>query len=302
MKSRLPFFLPFVAAALLAACGNGDHSADAYGHFEAREVVVSAETNGVLERFDVDEGVKLAQGEVVGWIDTTAAHLRRVQLDAQIAAVRARRPSIQAQIYVFEEQRQTAAAELARFRRLLEQGAATGKQVDDLEAQLRLLERQLEAQRTQFTGLDAEIRALQAQQTTIDDQIERSRLVNPISGTVLRTYVEANELAAVGKPLYNIAATDTLDLRVYVSGADLAKVRLGTAAKVTYDGANGLQSVTGTVSRVSDQAEFTPKVIQTREERTALVYAVVLRVPNDGSLKIGMPGEVVFEAAGRDPQ
>lgn len=301
MKSYSPVFIPFLAAVLLGACGGDKNAADAYGHFEAREVVISAESNGVLERFDIEEGAPLAQGAVVGWIDTTAVHLRRVQLDAQIAAVRARRPSIQAQVRVLDEQRQTAADELARFRRLLGQGAATAKQVDDMDAQLRLTERQREAQQTQFAGLDAEIRALQAQQATIDDQIKRSVIVNPISGTVLRRYAEAKELAAAGKPLYSIAAVDTLDLRVYVGAADLAKVRLGAAARVTFDGVGGLQSVYGTVSRVADQAEFTPKVIQTRAERTALVYAVLLRVPNDGRLKIGMPGEVVFDETGREP-
>jgi len=280
----------------MAGCQNEKDVADAYGHFESNAVSVSSERAGILVEYTVREGDKLEPGQIVGLVDTSLLDLQRAQLLTKMEAVRSKIPTIQAQSAVIEEQITTLNNEISRFRNLLERGAATAKQVDDLESQKRVAERQIDLHASSKRSLEVEIRAMTTELKMIDDQVQRSIIRNPISGVVLHTYAERHEMTAPGKPLYSIANLDTLDVRVYVAGDQLSSLQPGMPVTVSYDVANGqMESVPGVVSRISPQAEFTPKFLQTRDERTSMVYAVLLKVGNNGKLNIGMPAEVTFK-------
>lgn len=292
---RLQVFL-LATASIVGACSSGDERSDAYGNFEATEVLVASETAGRLIRFPVREGDQLAAGVEVALVDTAQIVLRLDQLTAQKTAVRSRLGSVAAQVEVLEEQRRVAEHEKTRIDGLVAAGAATTKQQDDVDGQLAVLDRQIRSIRTQNAPIFAEVDVLETQAALLQDQVTRSRVVNPVAGTVLATYAEESELTAPGKPLYRIARLDTLTLRAYVSGAQLPHVALGQAVTVLVDEDDETnRSLEGTVTWVASEAEFTPKPIQTKEERVSLVYAIKVRVPNpDGALKIGMPGEVRF--------
>ncbi len=293
----LPALLALLAAVLLGACGGEDHPSDAYGTFEATEVTVSARTPGELVRFAPDEGMRLRADESVGQIDTVALALRRRQLVAQRASVRAKSGGVVAQIDVLHAQRKVAERDLERIEHMVKDEAATQKQLDDVRGQIDVLDRQIEQIRTQNASIVGEVDALDAQIAQIDYQLSESTIVNPVNGTVLDTYVEPHELAAQGRPLYDIADLDTMYLRAWISGNQLASVRVGQSVTVLCDdGHGGIAERPGTISWIASEAEFTPKLIQTREERVNLVYAMRIRVANaDGTLKIGMPGEVRFQ-------
>jgi len=294
MKSH-HILIVLIAPLLIMSCNRTKSEADAYGHFEVRETVISAERSGTILNLTLKEGLIIDAGSIVGTIDTMALTIQRGQLTAQLAAVRAKLPQIQAQKLVYDEQIRTATTELNRFKNLVANGAASQKQVDDIESQLRLIDVQKAVLDRNTQSIQAELNALASQMLTIDDQIQKSIIVNPIRGTVLRQYAQQYELANIGKPIYSIANLDTLDLRVYVTGDQLSQVQPGVMVFVDYDGGSStIETVNGIVSRIADQAEFTPKFLQTREERTSLVYAVVVRVANNGKLNIGMPAEVRF--------
>ncbi|MCA1803096.1 MAG: HlyD family efflux transporter periplasmic adaptor subunit [Rhodothermaceae bacterium] len=257
---------------------------------------MTPEVGGRLLHFTVQEGERLEAGQAAAQIDTTQAHLERMQLVAQREAVRSRLVTIRAQEAVYREQIAVATRELERTERMLAGNAATQKQYDDLSGQIRILERQLESVDAQRANVNAEMASIEAGIARIEDRIARSSITNPVAGTVLARYAEAFELVAAGRPLYRIADLETMFLRVFVSGTQLQEVKIGAAVRVLIDGADGsLQELPGEVSWISDKAEFTPRIIQTREERVNLVYAIKIRVRNpDGQIKIGMPGEVVF--------
>lgn len=282
-------------AVVLAGCSSAEKS-DAYGQFEATETTVSAEATGKLLHFDVEEGMDLEAAQPVGQIDTAKLTLQRDELQARIEAVEARIVNINAQVEVQQSELETAETDLERIRNLAKDGAATRKQLDDAQARVRTIRRQIHAQQTQKQSVRAEINALQAQLAQLEDRIEDARIVNPVRGTVLVSFAEPFEMVQSGQPLYRIAGLDTLVLRVYVSGAQLPGVKLGQEVQVLVDkNAEENGSLTGRVSWIASQAEFTPQQIQTKEERVTQVYAVKVRVPNpDGILKIGMPGEVNF--------
>jgi HlyD family secretion protein len=299
MKSTaiVPILITLIVFSL-AGCGDGDSVSDAYGTFEATEINVTPEVGGRLLHFDVQEGEKLEAGQAAAQIDTVQAHLERMQLRAQRAAVRSRLVTVRAQEAVYREQIAVATRELERTERMLAGNAATQKQYDDISGQIRILERQLESVDAQRANVNAEMESIDAGIARIEDRIARSAIVNPVAGTVLARYAEAQELVAAGRPLYRIADLETMYLRVFVSGNQLPDVTIGAQVRVLIDGEDGsLQELPGEVSWISDKAEFTPRIIQTREERVNLVYAVKIRVPNpDGQIKIGMPGEVVFSS------
>lgn len=286
-----------VSALLIGACGNRTDLADAYGNFESDEITVSAETSGRLIRFDVEEGDVLGAGAQVALVDTVQLDLQRMQLLAQRNAIGARAPGIVAQIDVLEEQRRLAERERERILNLLADGAATQKQLDDIEGQIEVLGRQIASVRTQNAPLSAELSVVDAQLRQVEDRIKRSRVVNPVGGTVLLTYAEQHELVGTGQPLYKIARLDTVTLRAYVSGAQLSALRYGQEVAVEIDeDATTNTRLAGVITWISAQAEFTPKLIQTKEERVNLVYAFKVRVPNPhGAVKLGMPGEVWLE-------
>lgn len=285
-----------ILALVVSACGSSHDSSDAFGNFEATETVISSEAAGRLLEFKADEGRRLEAGAVVAVVDTTQLVLKRAALRAQRHASASRVEGVLAQLELLQERQQIAARELRRFENLVRQDAAAAKQVDEINDQIRVLEREMSAVRTQLGTIRGEIEAVDAQIAQVDDQIARSVVINPVSGVVLTTYAEPYELAMQGKPLYRIADLDTLVLRAYVSGGQLPSVRLGAeVAVIVDDSADEVRTLPGSVSWIASDAEFTPRFIQTREERVNLVYAVKVRVPNlDGRLKIGMPGEVRF--------
>lgn len=287
----------------LSACGNGE-TADAYGNFEAEEVVVAAETQGQIERLDALEGRVLATGEVIGLVDTTQLALERSQLEAQRRALAAQRREAERQADALEVQREIAARSWERSERLFAQQAATVAQRDAAEREARVLTAQAAAARATSERVAAEAAALEARLAAVADRLRRARLENPVAGTVLALYARAGEVVQPGQPLYRIANLDTLTLRVYVSGPQLTAFAIGERVTVHVDGADGrLLAREGTITWVSSRSEFTPTPVQTRDQRADLVYAVKVRVANgDGALKIGMPGDVTLgtrAAAGR---
>ena len=281
---------------LLLACQADNDTADAYGNFEAETVIVSAETPGKILELNVDKGDKIEAGYSAALIDTVQLHLQLLQLDAQQTAVLTKRQSIQSQIAVFEEQKTNLKINEKRIQKMLKDGAATQKQLDDIQGQISVIDKQIANTKTQFTLISKEQEVLEAQKASVADQLSRCYIKSPVSGTILETYAEQGELTTSGKALFKIADISELELKVYVSGAQLPHVKLGQQIDVIVDqNATENQHFTGTITWISSEAEFTPKIIQTKEERVKLVYAVKVTVKNNGTLKIGMPGEVRWQ-------
>ncbi|MDX9771971.1 MAG: HlyD family efflux transporter periplasmic adaptor subunit [Bacteroidales bacterium] len=280
---------------LIAGCGRGGSDADAWGTFEADEVIISSETTGRIVLMDVTEGTLVAGGAVIAVTDTTMAVLQRAELDAVTAQAQARLAGIAAQDAVIHQQMDNLSVNVERTRRMLADGAATGKQLDDLTGQMEVLRRQSEANNTQRRAVAAEQQGVAAKRALLNEQIARSTVRAPYEATVIQKYASAWEITAAGKPLVKLADMKTMKLKVWVSGAQLAEVNTGAKCTVrTDDGVKGFRELTGTITHVSEKAEFTPKIIQTKEERVTLVYAVTIEVVNDGSIKSGMPGEAIF--------
>lgn len=287
-------YLLFIFTMLFASCNNKE-TADAYGNFEATETTISAEANGRIVQFGVQEGAVLQAGDIVGLIDTTDLHLKRNQLVAQRAAVASKRENLYAQVAVYQQQQENLAKDRQRIANMLLEEAATPKQMDDVEGAIAVAGRQISAIQSQQSALNGELSAMDAQIAQVEQNISRCYLTNPVSGTILARFAEQGEVTAFGKPLYKIADLSVMELRVYISGRMLSSIKIGQTAKVFIDDEkDALRELSGEVVWVSPTAEFTPKIIQTREERVNLVYAVKLSVQNDGSLKIAMPAEVVF--------
>ena len=267
---------------------------DAYGNVEATEVVVGAQSSGQLEAFTPAEGNKIAAGETVAVVDTSALVLQLQQIEAQRGVSGSRVNEVNKQIGVLEAQRAVAERTYARTKRLFDQQAATAQQLDAADRDLRTLSAQIEQARAQRQTATVDVSSSDARVAQIRDQLRKSRVTNPVSGTVLTTFVKAGEFVQTGQPLYKIANLDTLELRAYVSEPQLAQVKVGQQVQVSIDtGSASRRAIPGTVSWISSQAEFTPTPIETRDERTNLVYAIKVRVPNaNGVLKIGMPADV----------
>ena len=290
-----------VITAVMVSCDRNKSKRDASGIFEATEVIISAEASGKVEVFDLKEGDRLAQGQQVGYIDSIQLYLRKMQLLAAQKAVVARRPDIAKQIAATKEQIDKAKLEKARVENLFKNDAATQKQVDDADSQLRVLESTLAAQMNSLTtsvnSLDEEGASFRIQIEQVNDYLTKCRIINPVEGTVLSKYTQEKEIVATGKPLYKIADTRIMFLRAYVVSGQLEKVSVGQEATVFValrDGSS--KNYPGKVTWISDKAEFTPKTIQTQDERQNLVYAVKIEVANtDGLIKIGMYGDVNFE-------
>jgi HlyD family secretion protein len=292
---KLSYSLVVISAFLFSCNGNHDKS-DAYGNFEATEIIISAEMNGRILSFDVQEGHELIAGQKIGQIDTTDLYLKIEQLKAQKKAIATRSPGVAAQIEVQLQQKANLEIEKARIDNLFKDKAATQKQVDDIEGALDLVDRQIASIKTQQSGIFEEMEVVQKQIAVTQEAINKCRIINPSKGTVLVKYAQAGELALPGKSLYKLADLSQMELRVYVSGDQLPDIKIGQRVQVLLDkDSKTNQEIEGTVSWISQKAEFTPKIIQTKEERVNLVYAVKILVPNDGRIKISMPGEVIFE-------
>ena len=285
---------------LFASCSNKEKNYDASGSFEADEIIISSEANGTIKLLQIEEGQSLKSGEFIGYIDSIQLYLKKKQLLAQIKAALSKKPNIDTQIAALEEQIKTSEKEQQRISKLVKADAATTKQLDDINANIVVLKKQLLAQKSTLAifseGINQETAPINFQIEQVNDQIRRCQIINPIKGTVLTKYVSANEIAAIGKPLYKIANLSVMVLRVYISGNQLSQIKLNQKVKVkTDDGNGGFKETQGQVIWINDKAEFTPKTIQTKDERANLVYAVKVKVNNDGSYKIGMYGEISFQ-------
>ena len=281
-----------------AACSN-ESTFDASGSFEAVEVIISAEATGTLKEFAVEEGQTLQSSQYIGYVDSIQLYLRKKQMESQMTALLAKKPDIAVQIAALQEQLKTAEIEQKRVANLVKSEAATTKQLDDINAQIEIIKKQIAAQKSTLVissdGINKDIQPLQIQVEQLDDQLRKCRIVNPINGTVITKYAEQNEMAVTGKALYKIADLSTIILRVYVSGDQLSLVKLNQKVKVhTDDGSGGFREDEGTITWISDKAEFTPKTIQTKDERANMVYAMKIKLKNNGTYKIGMFGEISF--------
>ncbi len=297
----------------LTACNSGNGNADASGTFEANEVIVSTELSGKLTRFSVEEGQTIAKDSAVGTVDAANISLQKEQVEANIAALGEKTTDVSPQVRMLENQLAVQQSQLdnflheqARIQNLLRQDAATGKQLDDINAQIDVAKRnmsvtrqQINVQRnnvaTQNRSILSEGKPLAKRAAQLEDQLKKATIINPAAGTVITKYAEEGEITSAGKALYKIADLSTMTLRAYITGTQLPQVKPGQAVKVLVDDGNKkYKEFPGTISWISDKAEFTPKTIQTRDERANLVYAIKIKVKNDGYLKIGMYGEVKF--------
>lgn len=300
MKRLNSYTLIATALLSLAACNRGDGDFDATGTFEATEILVSSEANGKIMELNIEEGDRLDAGALIGYVDSTQLYLKKMQLSAGLRSVDIRKPDIRKQIAALEQQIATARTEQQRMENLVKAKAGNQKQVDDIVNNIKYLQKQLDAQYSTLNkttgGADAEAEGILYQIMQLDDQLQKSRIVNPQAGTVLVKYAEPGEVTAAGKPLYKIADTDLLYLRAYITSDQLSTLKQGQTVRVFADyGENDRREYPGTITWISDKSEFTPKGIQTKDERANLVYAIKIAVKNDGYLKIGQYGDTVFE-------
>lgn len=280
----------------LISCKNSNEKADGYGNFEATEITVSAENNGKLLVFNINEGETVEKGTFVALIDTVALSLKREQLVNSKKVISSKSSGVLSQISVLNAQLKTARINKDRAENLLKDNAGTQKQVDDVNGEINVIKQRIRSIESQNSSVVSELKSIDIQIRQIEDQLLKSKVINPIKGTVLVQYAEENEITSFGKPLYKIADLSTMQLRVYISETQLSSIKIGQSVTVKIDTQDAMKSYTGTVSWVASTSEFTPKIIQTKEERVALVYAVKIDVANDGSLKIGMPAEMWLTA------
>ena len=301
-KMKWRYFLPVLAGAVLVtavSCKDTDGSNDASGTFEATEVMVSSEASGRIMALDIHEGGVLKAGQGCGLVDTLQLYLQKRQLEAGVEAALSRRRDVETQTAYIKEQIEVNRREADRVRNLIAADAANTKQLDDITSSIKLLETQLAATEADIeqnnTIAEAEAASYRAQIAQVDESLRRCRITSPIDGTVLVKYAEAGELTAAGKPLFKIADLSRMNLRAYITSSQLTSVRIGQKVRVFADsGEDGVREYEGTVSWISDQSEFTPKTIQTRDERANLVYAIKVSFINDGYVKIGMYGDLKF--------
>ena len=287
--------ITLITSLILMSCGKEEKSADAYGNFEATEVIISSEANGKLLDFKITYGQNLKMGDYAGVIDTVQLSLKLQQLMAQQQSIKLKFKNIISQADVYKEQFNALIVEKKRTEKLIADSAVPSRQLDDINGKINVTQSQINSINTQNETVFTELESSHKQILQIQDQIDNSYIINPINGTVLETYIEPNEMAVIGKPLYKIADLSNMDLKIYVDGAQLANIRLGQKLKVFVDkDKKSNRELEGQIIWISPQAEFTPKIIQTKKERVNLVYAVKVRVKNDGTLKISMPGEVKF--------
>ena len=290
------YIIPILGISIIAvnlfSCSNSNEKADGYGNFEATEITISAENNGKLMQFNINEGDKLEKEQFIGFIDTIPLTLKREQLEVSKAVIGSKSRGVLSQINVLNAQLKTANTNKSRVENLIKDNAGTQKQLDDVKGEMDIIKNQILSVEIQNAPVVNELKGIDVQLKQIDDQIQKSKIINPVNGTVLSKYAEPNEITVFGKPLYKIADLSTMQLRTYISETQLASIKIGQEVTVKIDDADALRSYQGKISWIASEAEFTPKIIQTKEERVALVYAVKVDVVNDGSLKIGMPAEL----------
>lgn len=283
----------------LYSCKNGTKQPDAYGNFEVDEVIVSSQSNGQIKQLNLTEGMSLTKGELLGAIDSTQLVWKKKQLMSTITSLKAQLPDIGVQVAVINARLENAFINQKRIRELQNADAATLQQLDNINNEVLVLQREKESLYTQLNtqtcSLLAQIEPLQMQIAGVEDEIDKCVVKSPINGIVLTKVAQEGEVTAFAKPLWVMANIDSLNIRVYISEPQLSTVHLGQMAKVTIDAPEGKsKEFDGKITWISAQSEFTPKTVQTKDERVNLVYALKVRVKNDGSLKIGMPGQVYF--------
>lgn len=312
---------------VLVSCGSSKAKYDATGTFEADEVIVSAEANGQLLKLNVEEGDTIAKDSVIGKIDPIAIELQKEQASSTVEALQQKTNDASPQVSILESQMQLQKKQIdvdetqlrvlekeqARFQKLVAADAVPAKQLDDITGQVNVLKEKIIAAKTQLKVLQSQVNAqrqlvaiqnrgilsekkpMQKKVAQLQEQLNKTNIINPVTGTVLSKYADAGEFTSIGKPLYKIANLSVMKLRAYITGNQLAQVKLNQQVKVMVDDGNGkMRELKGSISWISDKAEFTPKTIQTKDERANLVYAIKVNVVNDGLLKIGMYGEVDF--------
>lgn len=276
----------------LVACNKNNDKADGYGNFEATEVTISAEGSGKIEYLNLEEGAIVAPDTQVGLIDTIQLYLSKHQLIASKNTIASKSGNVLSQTAVLNEQLKTTLIEQKRIQNMFAENAATKRQVDEINGKVNVLNEQIKSIKTQEAPISNEQKSIDVQIEKINDQIQKCKITSPFQGTVLAKYSEENEITNFGKPLYKLADLTTMTLRVYISEKQLNQIKVGQKVTVKIDTQEDMKSYPGTISWISSSAEFTPKIIQTKEERANLVYAVKVNVKNDGSLKIGMPAEM----------
>ncbi len=300
-----------IAGSILASCNQNGNDFDASGTFEADEVIVSSMQPGKILYLNVEEGMSLAKDSVVGLVDPENLKLQQEQVEESIKALNAKTVEVAPQVQLLQNQLTVQQSQLdnlmheqKRIENMIKSDAATGKQLDDINAQIDLVKKQMtvtyqqiNVQRsnvaTQNRSVLSEAAPMEKRVDQLKDLVKKTEILNPINGTVITKYAEAGEVTTLGKALYKIADLSELNLRAYVTGVQLPAIKLNQIVKVMIDeGAKKYKEYSGTIVWISDKAEFTPKTIQTKEERANLVYAIKVKVQNDGYLKIGMYGEV----------
>lgn len=289
-----------LSAIALSSCGKDEITYDAAGSFEAVETVISSEATGRILSLSIEEGDKLKAGDVIGYVDSIGVNLMKQQMHAQTQAILSNKPDISKQVAIFEQQLQNLENEKARITRLVAAEAATKKMLDEVNYQIDVLKKQIEATNSTLerttNSITMQTTPINVQIKQIQNQLSKYTLINPIDGVVLTKYAEVNEVTTVGKPLYKIANLSEMKLKAYVSANQLSEMKLGQQVKVRiYNGEESYKEYSGVIEKIANQAEFTPKTIQTKNERQNLVYAIKISVKNDGFLKIGMYGEVYFK-------
>ena len=298
MKLSIQAYL-FIIALAFISCDRNEKSFDASGSFEAEETIISSEAQGVIQAFNLNEGDALKKDQVIGYIDSTQLYLQKQQITQQINALLSRKPNVSVQLAALQNQLNTAKTERVRIEKLVASDAATTKQLDDINAKIETLQRQINAQRSTLSatvnGMDLDANSLSFRLDQINDLLGKCNITNPVKGTVLAKYVEPFEMTQPGKPLYKIADLSELTLRAYITGDQLPNVKLNQTVNVQTDAGDGtMNTITGEIYWISEKAEFTPKTIQTKSERANLVYAIKVKVVNNGNYKIGMYGELTF--------
>ncbi len=276
----------------LFSCNKNNEKADGYGNFEATEITVSSESNGKIEFLHLEEGNVLEAQTQVGLIDTLQLYLTKQQLIASKSTVTSKSANVLSQKRVLAEQLKTVQIEKNRIGNMYAENAATKRQVDEIDGKVKVIEAQIQSVGTQNAPIISDLKSIDVQIQKNNDQIQKNKIINPIKGTVLTKYAEPGEVTTYGKPLYKIADISEMTLRVFVSETQLPQLKIGQEVSVKIDSIEEMKSYKGTISWIASQAEFTPKIIQTKEERVNLVYALKVKVKNDGSLKIGMPAEM----------
>lgn len=288
-------YLTLIAIIFLFSCNKNGEKADAYGNFEAETTIISAESMGKLIAFNVEEGETLEKNKIVGVIDTSALYLSKKQVISKKNAVSSKSSNILSQVKVIEEQKSILETEEKRVYNLLKDSAATQRQMDEIEGKIKVFEKQIAQVITQNKNIFDELKVFDAQLNILNYQISNCYIKNPFRATVIIKYAEQYELVMPGKPLYKISDLSVMNLKAYISETQLNEIEIGQKVKVYIDKENDkMNEFDGKLTWISDKAEFTPKTIQTKEERVNLVYAIKIKVKNDGRIKIGMPAEVIF--------